>query len=400
MEEGASPHRSGHETGAPRFSPRGAPVEGDLQFRRRSEDWLSDAGLEDQDARKARRAAVEVARATLVARDGLTGDHSDDVCLLCEELADELVVDDGTRASLMAAAQLHDIGKVAVPEAILHKPGPLTEAEWSLVRDHTPIGASILRAVPELSDVAKVVLHSHEQWDGSGYPDGLAGDEIPLASRIILCADAFHAIRSTRPYRRGRPARAALAEVKLHAGTHFDPAVVDALERVASRLKKSPPDLLASVRAVTRSRRLMVLLLTLGLGGSAFAALHGVPFSPNEAAVADAGVRCAGETCLPIAGPFSNGLVSHSSGHAGSRGASPSRHRAGRAIGSRTSSRLPSSGRRVRVRRRAPARPPVSVPVRVHGTVGLAYAYGHQKRLENPHPPKLPPGRMKPKHAP
>ncbi|MFN2617684.1 MAG: HD-GYP domain-containing protein [Thermoleophilaceae bacterium] len=357
---------------------------------------------------------MEVAKATLVARDGLTGDHSDDVCLLCEELADELDIDDDTRASLMAAAQLHDIGKVAVPEAILHKPGPLTESEWNLVRDHTPIGASILSAVPELSDVAKVVLHSHEQWDGSGYPDGLAGDEIPLASRIILCADAFHAIRSTRPYRRGRPARAALAELKLHAGTHFDPAVVDAMERVVGRLRKSPPELFAGVRAATRSRRLMVLLLTLGVAGSALAALHGGSLSPDDAAVADADVHCAGGACLPIAATFSGRLVPRSSDDAGPPGASRSSRRAGQAgVDGAPLRRRPSSRRPARapLPLSAPVplpRVPSAAPVRaIPGQAGRlgkrgghAYAYGHRKRRENPHPPKLPPGRMKPKPAP
>jgi HD-GYP domain-containing protein (c-di-GMP phosphodiesterase class II) len=202
-------------------------------YRRRQTDWLSGAtsgAPSDEPETAARRAAIELAKATLIAHDGLTSDHSDDVGLLCEAIAKQLHLEDQERSDLMAAAQLHDIGKVGVPESILQKPAPLTEAEWEIMRQHTPTGERILNAVPELCDVAVIVRHSHEHWDGSGYPDGLAGEQIPLASRIILCADAFHAVRSPRPYRKGRCAREAFEEVQANSGSQFDPAVVEALE--------------------------------------------------------------------------------------------------------------------------------------------------------------------------
>jgi hypothetical protein len=121
-----------------------------------------------------------------------------------------------------------------------------------------------------MSEVATVVRHSHEHWDGGGYPDGLAGEQIPLASRVILCADAFHAMRSDRPYRRGRPAREAIAELRACAGTQFDPGVVDAFVAVAHETRKAS----GSVIAGPRHRRLVALLTAFVIGGgSAVAAI-------------------------------------------------------------------------------------------------------------------------------
>ena len=398
---------SEHPTGA--GSSRGrAEQAAEVLYRRRSVDWISDSGIasDRRPGSTARRAAVEVARATLVARDGLTGDHSDDVCLLCEELADELTLEDDVRSNLMAAATLHDIGKVAVPETILQKPGPLNGPEWKLVRAHTPIGASILSAVPELRDVAQIVLHSHEQWDGSGYPDGLAGEEIPLASRIILCADAYHAIRSTRPYRRGRSARSALRELRAHAGTHFDPGVVEALERVVARLRKSPPELVPGVRAVQRSRRLMVLLLALGLTGTALAALGTRSLGPDGQASAKSApaATCPGAGCLPVSHPFTRELVGRpparrSRARPSTRHLKRKRHAHRRRahVGSRPS--VPRDRARTHAAHpSAPIRPP-AVP-RARRGLHRALAYGHQKRLANPHPPKAPPGRLKVRRRP
>jgi two-component system, cell cycle response regulator len=124
------------------------------------------------------------------------------------------------------AAELHDIGKMAVPDEILNKPGPLSDTELGFIRQHTLVGERILAAAPSLSPVARLVRASHENWDGSGYPDGIAGDQIPLASRIIAVCDAFHAMTSHRPYQAAVPREEALAELRRCAGTHFDPAVV------------------------------------------------------------------------------------------------------------------------------------------------------------------------------
>ena len=121
---------------------------------------------------------------------------------------------------LLQAAALHDVGKVAIPDAILDKPGPLDEAEWEFMRTHTLIGERILAEAPALAEAAKIVRSSHERYDGDGYPDGLAGDEIPLAARIIAVCDSFDAMTSDRPYRTAMSTEGALSElhnVRRHA---------------------------------------------------------------------------------------------------------------------------------------------------------------------------------------
>ena len=209
----------------------------------------------------------------LEAADPTTGEHSDDVELVVDEICRRLSVNGEVREDVLVAARLHDVGKVAIPREVLEKPGPLDDDEWALIKEHTLTGERILKAVPELVPASKLVRHSHEHYDGGGYPDALEGDQIPLGSRIILAADAFHAIRSDRPYRKGRPTKAALDEMKRCAGTQFDPEVVDAL--------------IASVRSSKRGRRgkipvrLAVLFATLAIGsGGAFAAERGWIPSP------------------------------------------------------------------------------------------------------------------------
>ena len=129
---------------------------------------------------------------------------------------------------LARAAELHDIGKIAVPEGILDKEGPLDDREWEFVRQHTLVGDRILSAAPTLTKVAKVVRSSHENYDGSGYPDALAREDIPLGARIVAVCDAFHAMTSDRPYRRAIDHQAAVEELRRCAGHQFDPDVVDA----------------------------------------------------------------------------------------------------------------------------------------------------------------------------
>ncbi len=220
-------------------------------------------------AAAARQAAMTIATAALTARDADTADHSEDVVVLCEALADRLGVDGEEREHLLAAARLHDVGKVAIPHEVLAKPGPLDALEWELMREHTVIGERILGAVPELEPVAPIVRHAHERYDGTGYPDGLAGDDIPLTSRIILCADAYHAIRADRPYRAGRGPEEAVRELLAHAGTQFDPTIARALVETVRAASRPGPGLGA---AMSRSPRLMALLLTLAVGGTAVAA--------------------------------------------------------------------------------------------------------------------------------
>ena len=163
------------------------------------------------------------------------GDHVHDVGLLAEAVAEELGLSGQQLHHVRQAAELHDIGKVAVPSAILDKPGKLDADEWAFIARHTLIGERILGAAIALRPVAKLVRSSHERWDGSGYPDGLAGTDIPLGARIVTACDAYDAMTSDRPYQRSLGHGEALEELRRCAGTQFDPDVVDAFCRVSLR---------------------------------------------------------------------------------------------------------------------------------------------------------------------
>jgi diguanylate cyclase (GGDEF)-like protein len=181
-------------------------------------------------------AAHEVKRALLSAlaqRDPELSTHLDDVGRLAEEVARALGCGSGLVERVRIAAELHDIGKMAIPEAILAKPRGLSEGEWALMRQHTVAGERIIASSPALADVAPLVRSSHERWDGTGYPDRLRADEIPRGARIIAVCDSYHAMTSDRAYRQALNPETALAELRAGAGTQFDPEVVDAfLSRV------------------------------------------------------------------------------------------------------------------------------------------------------------------------
>jgi diguanylate cyclase (GGDEF)-like protein len=282
--------------------------------------------VEELERETARRAAMALAVATLEVRDTGTAEHSDDVLTLCEAVGCRLGFDDEALQQLMAGAQLHDVGKVAIPSAILNKPGALTEDEWAVIREHTVIGERILRSVPEMAEVATIVRHSHEHWDGSGYPDGIAGEDIPLPSRVILCADAFHAMRSDRPYRRGRPAADAIAELEACAGTQFDPEVVEALVEVSEETRTRRKAVIVS----PRDRRLVALLTALVIGGGS--AVAGIP-QVREALRSVFGASTPHET-RPSAtpaedfgfGPLHNLLVLPTAGQRSHKGGEPRAH--------------------------------------------------------------------------
>jgi diguanylate cyclase (GGDEF)-like protein len=155
--------------------------------------------------------------------------HLEGVAALAVELASRLGLAEAELTEVSRAAQLHDLGKVAVPDEILAKPGELDEHEWEFIHQHTVVGERILRASPAFRDAATIVRSSHERWDGTGYPDGLAGEAIPLASRIVCACDAFEAMISTRPYREARTVEDAVRELERCAGTQFDPQVVQLL---------------------------------------------------------------------------------------------------------------------------------------------------------------------------
>jgi diguanylate cyclase (GGDEF)-like protein len=156
-------------------------------------------------------------------------DHSSEVSRLAVAVGRRLGMDNEQIDELARAADLHDIGKVGIPDAILDKPGKLNPQEWELIRQHTVLGERILSAAPALRPVARIVRASHEHWNGAGYPDGLAGESIPLAARIVAACDAYDAITSDRCYRPARPDAAARAELIREAGRQFDPVVVAAV---------------------------------------------------------------------------------------------------------------------------------------------------------------------------
>jgi HD-GYP domain-containing protein (c-di-GMP phosphodiesterase class II) len=155
-------------------------------------------------------------------------------------VGEELGVDAAALAEFKLAAVLHDLGKIRVPDAILSKPGPLDEDERAVVNRHPIWGAELLACVPGFEAIAAIVRFHHERWDGKGYPDGLSGDRIPLASRVIAACDAYHAITSERPYRRTRSEEEALAELWANSGSQFDPAVVAALDSVLDARASQP----------------------------------------------------------------------------------------------------------------------------------------------------------------
>jgi diguanylate cyclase (GGDEF)-like protein len=176
----------------------------------------------------ASRQSKDVLLSALAERNPELRAHLTGVGALAEATALRLQLSHDEVEQVRHAAELHDVGKVAIPDAILTKPGPLDEDEWAFIRRHTLIGERIVAAAPALGRVARLVRSSHERWDGAGYPDGLAAEEIPLGARIVAVADAFDAMTSRRPYSLPRAPEVALEELRRCAGTQFDPDVVDA----------------------------------------------------------------------------------------------------------------------------------------------------------------------------
>jgi response regulator RpfG family c-di-GMP phosphodiesterase len=174
-------------------------------------------------------------------RSPAIGDHLQGVAPLAVALGQAAHLTHAELDEIARASELHDIGKIGVPDGILRKRGPLNQAEWTLMRNHTLIGERILASAPAMAQVARLVRSTHERWDGTGYPDGLALEEIPLGSRVIAVCDAFIAMTQQRPWRTTMSHDGALQELRDCAGTQFDPQLVETF------CKKVYPDLYAEV---------------------------------------------------------------------------------------------------------------------------------------------------------
>lgn len=170
--------------------------------------------------------------AVINARDNYTYKHSEMVTFYAVSLAEGLKLAEERKEMVRLAAMLHDIGKIGTPEYILNKPGPLTPAEREIIQRHVNIAEAIINQMPFLRRVAPIILHHHEAYNGTGYPDGLKGEEIPLEARILTIADAYHAMTSDRPYRKAMTAEEAINQLKLLAGKQFDPSLVPVFVRL------------------------------------------------------------------------------------------------------------------------------------------------------------------------
>lgn len=165
----------------------------------------------------------------LKSRDNDTEEHGDRVASLVLAVGKRLGLKGRKMIDLEYSALFHDIGKLAVPDVILYNEDDLTEQEWEIIRQHTVVGEQILRPISFLNRVARIVRCSHENWDGTGYPDGLSGEDIPLESRIVFVCDAYDAMTTQRTYQKAFTQEAAIARMSELSGVHFDPQVVDAL---------------------------------------------------------------------------------------------------------------------------------------------------------------------------
>jgi ribonuclease P protein subunit RPR2 len=177
-------------------------------------------------------ATVRALSNAVEARDAYTGKHAERVTAYGMEIAREFGVRLSEVPELEFGFLLHDVGKVAIPDAILYKPGPLTEKERALMAQHPLIGADIVHGIDFLGDAAQVVRSHHERWDGAGYPDGLAGDRIPVSARVFAVADVLDALTTKRPYRDPSSFGVARGMILDAAGTHFDPRVIAAFEAI------------------------------------------------------------------------------------------------------------------------------------------------------------------------
>ena len=192
------------------------------------------------------------------ARNLETGEHCRELGVLSERMAALLGLDERQQMTIRIGGYLHDIGKIGIADAVLLKPGRLTESEMAEMRRHSEIGANILEVHEAMADIAQIVRHHHERWDGRGYPDALVGTTVPLGGRIIAVADAFSAMTSDRVYRSALPLDRAWAELRANSGTQFDPEIVAVFEQVVDEngnLRKLDPALEATLNSAVHVPR-------------------------------------------------------------------------------------------------------------------------------------------------
>jgi len=180
-------------------------------------------------------ATVGALAAALEAKDAYTGSHAQTIAEFAVAVGEELGLSGRELRAVRMGALLHDVGKIAIPDAILNKPGPLTDDEFLVMKSHTTIGADIIRGIPGMEEVVALVRSSHERWDGRGYPDGLSGNDVPRGAYVIAVCDAFHAMTEDRVYRKAMSIEGAAAELSRCCGSQFMPAAVKALIRVIER---------------------------------------------------------------------------------------------------------------------------------------------------------------------
>ncbi len=219
------------------------------QLRVMSEDLQAVVGSERTQRREAEAAYRELSTSytsmvrTLAevceAKDSYTRSHLDRTYQYASMLTARIAPEYSERAEIGYGFLLHDIGKVAIPEAILNKPGPLSEEEWAVMRTHPLLGVNLVKPLRFLGDAVGIIREHHERWDGKGYPGGLRGEEIFLPARIFMMADTFDAMTTDRPYRRAMPLHAALEEIDTHAGTQFDPDVARAWIDIVEDMERS-----------------------------------------------------------------------------------------------------------------------------------------------------------------
>ncbi len=180
-------------------------------------------------------ATVGALAAALEAKDAYTGTHAQTIAEFAVAVGEELGLGGRELRGVRMGALLHDVGKIGIPESILNKPGPLTDDEFTVMKQHTVIGAEIIAGIPGMGEVVSLVRSSHERWDGRGYPDGLQGNEVPRGAYAIAVCDAYHAMTEDRVYRKAMSQDVALAELRRCSGTQFMPAAVEALASVVER---------------------------------------------------------------------------------------------------------------------------------------------------------------------